>query len=354
MEKFLNTKQAMKNLYIGCAVLLVLPTFSFSQSGPLKWVNKPEQNVHELRYNNKVLTAYRYDDSIMKPVLYPLNTVSGKTVTRGFPITPRQGDRTDHPHHVGLWLNYEAVNGLDFWNNSPAIPFERRASYGSIYHEYIVGQEVNGNQAMLSVTASWKNKAGETQVTEKTTYQFVVEGNQWYVDRFTTLTAAAKKAVFKDVKDGMLAIRVARELEHPSKEASSFIDANGIVTKVDQLPSDNITGMYTSSEGLTGDAVWSTRARWVMLNGKISGEPITIAMVDHPSNIGYPTYWHARGYGLFALNPLGAAVFSNGKETRNLVLEPGQSVEFRYRIIVKGGNNLTAAELNRQADSFAR
>jgi hypothetical protein len=91
-----------------------------------------------------------------------------------------------------------------------------------------------------------------------------------------------------------------------------------------------------------------------MLNGKISEEPITIAMVDHPSNIGYPTYWHARGYGLFALNPLAAAVFSNGKETRNLVLEPGQSVEFRYRIIIRGGNNLTVSELNQQADAFAR
>lgn len=344
----------MKNILLGCAALLVLPAFSFAQAEKLTWVNKPSEKIHELQFNGKVLTAYRYDDSIMKPVLYPLNTVSGKTVTRGFPIAPRKGDRTDHPHHVGLWLNYESVNGLDFWNNSPAIPFDRRNSYGSIYHEAITAQEAKGNKAVLKVTASWKNQAGETQLTEKTEYYFLVEEKQWQVERITTLTAAAVKVVFRDVKDGMLAIRVARELEQPSKESSSFVDANGIVTKVDELPSENITGLYTSSEGINGDAVWSTRARWVMLNGKIANEPVTVAMVDHPSNIGYPTYWHARGYGLFALNPLGASVFSNGKETRNLELEPGKSIQFRYKIIINGGKNLTAAEMNKLADNFAK
>jgi hypothetical protein len=289
----------------------------------------------------------------MKPVLFPLNTVSGTTVTRGFPIAPRQGDRTDHPHHVGLWLNYESVNGLDFWNNSTAIPFEKRASYGSIYHQVILKQEAHGDQAVLVVLALWKNKAGETQLKEKTEFRFNVIGDQWQVQRITTLTAVDKQVIFKDVKDGMLAIRVARELEQPSKEASSFVDANGIVTKVDQLPAENITGLYSSSEGLTGDAVWSSRARWVMINGKIKADPVTVAMIDHPTNIGYPTYWHARGYGLFALNPLGAAIFSNGKESRNLVLEPGQSIHFNYKVLIQGGKNLTSGEMNQLADRFA-
>lgn len=354
MEKYSSIDFAMKKILFGCAVLLVLPTFLKAQSNGLKWVNKPALKIHELQLNGKVLTAYRYDDSIMKAVLYPLNTVGGTTVTRGFPLEPRLGDRTDHPHHVGLWLNYESVNGLDFWNNSPAIAPEKRGSYGTIYHQEIVRQQATGSKAELVVTGIWKNREGETQLTEKTNYEFEVTGQQWTVIRSTTLTAADKKVLFKDVKDGMLAIRVARELEHPSKEASSFVDANGIVTKVDQLPSDNITGLYTSSEGQTGDAVWGTRARWVMLNGKIKQEPVTIAMIDHPKNIGYPTYWHARGYGLFSLNPLGAAVFSNGKETRNLELAPGESVHFKYEVVIQGGKNLKPAELNKLADRFAK
>ena len=37
-----------------------------------------------------------------------------------------------------------------------------------------------------------------------------------------------------------------------------------------------------------------------------------------PEEPGHPTHWHARGYGLFAANPLGAKVFSEGKEQLEL------------------------------------
>ena len=71
-----------------------------------------------------------------------------------------------------------------------------------------------------------------------------------------------------------------------------------------------------------------------MLSGKIGQEDITLAILDHPSNPGYPTYWHARGYGLFAANTLGQKVFSEGKETFNFALAPGQSATFKYRVLI--------------------
>src|SRR2546430_12175820 len=52
---------------------------------------------------------------------------------------------------------------------------------------------------------------------------------------------------------------------------------------------------YHSSEGLEGDSVWGTRGRWTMLTGVVQGEPVTLAILDHPTNVGFPTYWHARG-----------------------------------------------------------
>src|SRR5690349_4980594 len=50
-------------------------------------------------------TSYIWPDTLKKPVLFPLRTASGTMITRGFPLDPRPGERTDHPHHVGLWLN---------------------------------------------------------------------------------------------------------------------------------------------------------------------------------------------------------------------------------------------------------
>ena len=71
-----------------------------------------------------------------------------------------------------------------------------------------------------------------------------------------------------------------------------------------------------------------------MLTGKVTQEEITLLMLDNPQNAGFPTYWHARGYGLFAANPLGQEIFSKGKEKINLTIEPKKSVTFRYRLVI--------------------
>jgi hypothetical protein len=91
-----------------------------------------------------------------------------------------------------------------------------------------------------------------------------------------------------------------------------------------------------------------------MLKGMKDGKHITIAMIDNPGNLGYPTYWHARGYGLFALNPLGRAIFSNGKEALNFSLKPQASVTFRYRVVVASGRDITPAQMNKLAGDFAQ
>ena len=82
-------------------------------------------------------------------------------------------------------------------------------------------------------------------------------------------------------------------------------------------------------------------------------EAITLALFDHPSNVGFPTYWHARGYGLFAANPLGQEVFSNGKEKLNFALEPKQSVTFRYRLMILS-NQSSVEEIENAYNKFAR
>src|SRR5467141_4886129 len=83
-------------------------------------------------------TSYIWPEKLAKPVLFPLRTPKGTVVTRGFPLEQRSGERVDHPHHAGLWFNYENVNGLDFWNNSDAIKPERAPKMGAIFHRSIV------------------------------------------------------------------------------------------------------------------------------------------------------------------------------------------------------------------------
>lgn len=318
-------------------------------------VPNAKENKVEVLVDNKPFTAYFYpsDEILKKPVLFPIVTSKGTTITRGYPFATRSGERVDHPHHVGMWLNYESVNGFDFWNNSTAI--KDRTKYGTVKHTGITESKNGYGKAQLSVTADWidTDGKGDLLLKEKTTYVFHSKGDQRIIDRITTLTAQDKEVVFKDVKDGFFAIRVARELEHPSDKPDVFVDANGIETKVDKLDNTGITGNYRSNEGIEGENVWSTRGTWVNLRGKIKEEDISIAIIDHPKNVNYPTYWHARGYGLFAANPLGEKVFSKDKKELNLTLAPKQSVTFRYRTVITSGK-ASDETLNKLASDFAK
>jgi hypothetical protein len=294
----------------------------------------------------KPFTQYIWPTTLKKPVLYPLRTSEGTIVTRGFPLVPRAGERVDHPHHVGLWLNHGDVNGFDFWNNSDAIPAKDTAKYGTIVHRAIRSAK-SGPVGELQVTEDWKTPDGKVLLREDTTYLFRGGAYQRSIDRITTLTALDQKVTFRDSKEGMIGMRVARELEQPSDKAEIFTDASGKATAVAKLDNTGVSGSYTSSEGKTGDAVWATRAPWTMLSGKIGSEPVTLAILDHPKNPTHPAYWHARGYGLFAANPFGAKAYTDGKAETNFALESGQSVTLRHRVLILSGPS-TADQLGAQ------
>ena len=342
----------MKRLFL-ITIITSLTIGAHAQKGfTLKDV--PAQKKMEVRYDGKLLTAYCYFDSTEKPVLWPIKTLSGVTITRGYPVAPKAGERSDHPHHLGLWMNYESVNGLDFWNNSTAIAAEKKSKYGSIRHQKILSSGSKKDKATLETASNWVNKEGQVLLDEKTSFVFSKNANDFIIDRTTTLEAKVPEVVFKDVKDGMLGLRVARQLEQPSTQADKFVDASGNITPVAKMDNEGVSGQYQNQEGLTGDAVWGKRSQWACLQGKKDGETITIEIIDHPKNAGYPTYWHARGYGLFAANPLGQKVFSEGKEELNLTLKQGEKTTFRYRVIIHSGSALTTVEMNQRAAEFVK
>ena len=306
----------------------------------------------DIAIGGKPFTSYIWPERVKKPVLDPIRSASGTPVTRGWPLNPRPGERADHPHHVGLWFNYESVNGIDFWNNSDAIKPQDAPKMGTIVHRRIVSAKSGADRGELVTESDWVLPGGKTLMHERTQFVFSGDSTTRTIERIATLTALDQRVVFADAKDGMLGMRVARSLEQPSTEPLVFEDIAGRKTEVPVMDNAGVTGEYQSAEGKKGDAVWATRARWTMLTGSIGDEALTIAMIDHPKNPGFPTYWHARGYGLFAANPLGQKIFSNGRETMNFALEPGASATFRYRIVVLEGR-APAERLEREFTDFA-
>ncbi|WP_316778238.1 PmoA family protein [Pedobacter antarcticus] len=323
--------------------LVALASVVFAQKSlPVTVLKSATENKVDISIGGRPFTSFLYPDSLEKPVLYPLRTASGTVVTRSFPLESRAGDPTDHPHHIGLWFNFENLNGLDFWNNSYAIPANKKNMYGWVRTDRIL-ETKSGDKGILTYHANWTNQQKDVILEETTRYEFSGDDNQRIIDRFTTLKAN-KDAAFNDAKDGLLGIRLAHELQMPNSEDTKIAGQVNLAS-----------GNYVTSAGKTGDDAWSTRAIWCKVFGKMGTDSVSISIIDHPKNVNYPTFWHARGYGLFAANPLGEKVFTNGKSEKMLHLKKGESVTFRYRIVVNNGKQtISTTQLNELAGSFAK
>jgi hypothetical protein len=349
----------MKMRYkFSCTVFFLILSYS-SVSGQaavnsqkVEFLNKEADRRIDVLVGGKLFTSYCWPENVYKPILYPVFTASGTEITRGFPLKPREGERDDHIHQVGIWLNYGKVNGLDFWGNG--YRGVKEPGGGEIKHLKIEKLSGGNDEGLLTTKSSWITPKGYELLSEKTEHHFIARGSIRIIDRITTLTANDSLVKFNDTKEGMFGIRVARQLELPVNENVILLDAAGKPSSEKVNAAKGATGNYRSSEGLTGDAVWGTRARWMDLYGTIGNEKVSLVVCDHPKNPAYPTYWHARGYGLFAANPLGWNDFTKGKKQLNFSIQPGKSVTFRYRVIVSSGTHLTDAEINTLADEFSK
>ena len=301
----------------------------------------------EVFVDNKFFTAFIYPDNMEKQSLYPIIASSGKMITRGFPLQPRPFERTDHPHHVGMWFNFGDVNGLDFWNNSFAIPAAEKPKYGKIAFDKIIS--LNSKSGKLIVSANWMDINKHVLLNEQTSYVFSVKGNSRIIERITQLTAK-NQVTFTENKEGLLGIRLDRAFEEPATKPEVFLDAKGFETLVPVLNNEGVNGVYRNAEGYKGGDVWGKRSKWVALRAVKEGEVITIVILDHPNNLNYPAWSHARGYGLFASNNIGGRAFDKNASPVKKVLAEGDQIVFKHKIII--GGDLSDAEINQLAVDF--
>jgi hypothetical protein len=269
-----------------------------------------------IEIDGKPFTDFYVGPQASKPYLHPLRTADGKTVTRGFPMIPGiPGEKQDEPHHKGLWFAHGDLNGYNFWAGDPETPLNPKfKGRGNIVLERI-GKIANGKgSGSITATFLWKTSAGDTLLVETRTMTFYSDPQMRRFD-FDASLSPQQEVTFGDTKDGMFAIRVA-----------------AWITKL--LNSYNKAGEKD---------VWGKRADWVDYSGTIDGNTYGIAVMDHPANPRYPTYWHARDYGLIAANIFGLHDFEkDASRDGSLTIRPGQPLRFRYRVIIHPSDPMRA------------
>lgn len=257
--------------------------------------------------------SYHYGIGLHKPILHPLRSPGEHRITRAFPMEfGIPGEQTDHWQHEGVFFTYRNVNGVDFWSKFP--PTRDRPGSGRIRHTGFTRLE-DGEKGALGTTADWIAPTGRVLL-QQDSQMTIRAGPAWRtLDLQITLTAQEEPVTFGDIEEGLLAIRVASSLR------------------------EDHTGRYLNAEGLErAENVWGKRSPWVALRGTIENEDLTLAILNHPRSTLFPTYWHARAYGLCAANPFGRADFQKGAPPLNFSLNPGESATFLYRILIHTGH----------------
>lgn len=276
---------------------------------PIKAVPKPSVEIADAGSNLEIsvagtpFTTYRADPAT-KPYLFPILGPDGSRLTRAFPMEKVAGEDTDHPHQRSFWFTYGAVNGVDFWTEGKGHGIIRET-----------GRAIDGTGRVarsLHTTDDWLAPDGAKVLSDERILTFWGTRSRRVVDVDVTLRATEGDVTFGDTKEGMFGLRVPSSMDVTKKKGGTLVNA----------------------EGLRDAAAWGKRSGWVDYTGPIDGgKTLSIAILEHPSSYGHPSPWHARDYGLFAIDPFGRHDFglSKGPEPRKLA--KGGSFRFRYRVI---------------------
>ena len=159
------------------------------------------------------------------------------------------------------------------------------------------------------------------------------------------LIASHGDVTFGDSKEGTFAIRVADALRVVALGArgEANLPGNGVIVLSTGERDDGDSAM--AARGARREAVtWGKRAAWCDYHATVAGKTFGIAIMDHPGNPRHPTWWMVRDYGLFAANPFGQGSFEPGADRRagDFKIAAGQSVTFRYRVVLHEGDEKTA------------
>ncbi len=242
----------------------------------------------DISLKSQYFTSYVYDGKFIKPFLGPVMTQGKESYTR------LDFETKEHSHHRSVFVGVGDVNGVDYWNESENIGYQR--------HQSIENQYTGSVCAGFTANVLWHD--GENPVmNEKRTFTFYNQGYDCrYIDIEIAFTASYGNVEFGATKEaGPLGVRMNEALR--ADRGGSFVNSYGAENE---------------------EECWSKSASWCDYHGVIDGRLYGVAIFDNEKNERYPTAWHIRNYGLFAPNNL---FFKGG-----LTIPKNDTLTYRYRI----------------------
>jgi hypothetical protein len=268
---------------------------------------EPDPNSHGLtahqdaaqifvRWNNTVIGVYRAHTTQKYPyfgsLLGPLS---------GSPVTSESS--LPYPHHRGVWLGCEPLNGGDYWGDSPL-------ETGQILSTGLSLDASKSNPITINDACNWVGPNAQSPCSDRRTMTVTVPSDHVRLLNVDVTLSANEDIIVRRAKHSLFALRAAPDIS----------PASG--------------GTLMNSSGQTDvDAIHGKPTAWCSYYGRRECRPDVvegIAVMDHPKNPWSPCPWFVRAYGHLSPSP-----FNFLKQPWRL--DRGQSVRLRYLVVVHGG-----------------
>ena len=282
-----------------CLTTLLMASAALRAAEPSVELTKKGDTV-VVMIGGEEFTVFNTSREMPKPFFSPVRGPGGTVISR--PLL-KPGD--DHPHHKGIWISVDEVNGCKHWAEKHRIE--------NVSASALVAQ---GNPAKLQVVNHWLDQEGKPLLKETTVVSIFANRLMAYD---ITLTANEQTVTFGDTKEGLFGFRM----------VNSMREKDG--------------GHVVNSKGMEGSqASWGKTWEWVDYDGDVEGKRFGVAIFDHPMNFRASRY-HVRDYGLFSISPFGEHDYTGGKHPADPVILPASdSLRLRYAIYIHAGDTQAA------------
>lgn len=248
--------------------------------------------------NGNLFTSYIFSENEKYPFFFPVNGPSNASVT--------SMRNANYPHHSSLFFGCDRVNEGNYWQEG----LER----GQIISLRADITEAGGERCVIENECIWTRPGADAPVIDK---------------RIITVSAPSAELfqIDFDITMEMLMDVTIEKTNHSL--FSGRIDPDLAVIN---------GGTMVNAEGDTGESgTFGKRSAWMDYHGSRQGKTEGIAIMQHPSNEWFPAPWFTRDYGFFSPTPMYWP-----ENDKNIVLEKGEIIKLRYRVLVHSGTHLQA------------
>jgi hypothetical protein len=264
----------------------------------------------DVTIGNKFFTSYICNPDEKYPLFFPVNSpLSGGSVT-----SMRNGD---YPHHSSLFFGCDRVNGGNYWQEDLS-----RGQIASLGARII---EPKGERVVIEDRCIWKRPDAQPPIIDRRKITISSPAASIFRIDFDIELEMLMDVVIEKNNHSLFSARIAPDLS--VKQGGTMINAAG-------------------NEG--EKATFGVASPWIDCSGKRAPGVEGIAILQHPSNPGFPTQWFTRDYGFFSPTPMFWP--TDGKATS---YKKGEVLKLRYRVLVHAGD-AKQAEIEKEFANYSK